>query len=69
VGTRRRAFASIHPDRSQKKTLQYSPWNGTFPFWYKNHLLTYHSVQSDDSFFPDISISCIGRSSKILQDL
>lgn len=71
VGGRRRGFANRHSDGSQKKPLQYSPWNGSFSFWYKNRLLTFRSVQNENRYFPkeEISISCINRSLKILMDL
>jgi chaperone BCS1 len=40
-------------------------------FWYKKHLLIFRSVQRENRFFPkeEISVSCIGRSSKVLKDL
>jgi chaperone BCS1 len=71
VGARRRGFASDHSDESQKKLLQYSPWKGTFVFWYKRHLFIYRSMQSGDRFFveEEISVSCIGRSPALLKDL
>jgi chaperone BCS1 len=71
VGAKRRGFANGHSDGSQKKPLHYSPWNGSLSFWYKYRLLTFRSVQNENRFFPkeDISISCIGRSPKILIDL
>jgi mitochondrial chaperone BCS1 len=71
VGARIRGFADGHSDGSQKKPLQYSPWNGTFFFWYKKHLFTFRSVQSENRFFPkeEISVSCIGRSPTVLKDL
>lgn len=71
VGAKKRGFANGHSDGSQKKPLQYSPWNGSFSFWYKNHLHTFRSMQNDNRFFPkeEISVSCIGRSPKILMDL
>lgn len=72
VGARKRRFARGHSDKSLKKPLQYSPWNETFSFWYKKRLITFRSMQREDPFNSskeDISISCIGRSSKILKDL
>jgi chaperone BCS1 len=71
VGATRRGFANGHSDGSQKKPLQYSPWNGSFSFWYKNRLLTFRSMQNENRFFPkeEISVSCIGRSSQVLKDL
>jgi mitochondrial chaperone BCS1 len=57
--------------RSQKKSLHYSPWKGSFFFWYKKHLLTFRSVQNEDRFYTqeEISVSCIGRSPTVLKDL
>jgi chaperone BCS1 len=71
VGATRKGFANRYSDGSQKKPLHYSPWNGSFSFWYKNRLLTFRSVQNENRFFPkeEISVSCIGRSTKILKDL
>jgi chaperone BCS1 len=72
VGARKRRFTRGHSDKSLKKPLQYSPWNGAFTFWYKKHLITFRSMQREDPFLSskeDMSISCIGRSSKILKEL
>jgi chaperone BCS1 len=54
-----------------KKPLNYSPWNGSFYFWFKNHLFVYRSRQSDNSFRPDeeISISCVSRSPDMIKEL
>jgi chaperone BCS1 len=71
VGIRKRPFTDGHLYRNQKKWLQYSPWNGRFFLWYREHLLTFRSEQKVDRFFEKekIAISCIGRSSHILKDL
>ncbi|KAH6663026.1 P-loop containing nucleoside triphosphate hydrolase protein [Halenospora varia] len=53
VGARRRGFADDHSDRKQKKPLQYSPWNGSFSFCYKNHLLKFRSVQKEGRIFQE----------------
>lgn len=71
VGMRKRRFTGGHSVRDQKKPLQYSPWDGSFFFWYKKHLLTFRSVKTVERYFSkeEIAISCIGRSSQILKDL
>lgn len=51
----------------RKKPLSYSPWDGSFSFWYKNHRLTLHCRKRD--LHEEISISSIGTSPKILMDL
>ncbi|KIN03305.1 hypothetical protein OIDMADRAFT_39687 [Oidiodendron maius Zn] len=45
--------------------------NRSFLFWYKNHLFTFRSIQTENRFFlrEEISVSCIGRSLKALKDL
>ncbi|KAH8706063.1 putative mitochondrial chaperone bcs1 [Talaromyces proteolyticus] len=53
-------------DSMSKKPLSYSPWDGSFPFWFKNHRLTYHCRVKDHH--EEISISCIGISSAILTE-
>ncbi|KAH9205186.1 BCS1 N terminal-domain-containing protein, partial [Leptodontidium sp. 2 PMI_412] len=71
VGAMRRGSANDHSDGNQKKSLQYSPWNGSFSFWYKNRLLTFRSVQKEGRIFreEEISVSCIGRSPDVLREL
>ncbi|EED22750.1 bcs1 AAA-type ATPase, putative [Talaromyces stipitatus ATCC 10500] len=51
----------------RKKPLSYSPWDGSFPFWYKNHRLTLHCHKREHH--EEISISCIGTSPKVLIEL
>jgi mitochondrial chaperone BCS1 len=70
VGARRRGYADDHSDGNQKKPLQYSPWNGSFSFYYKNRLLTFRSVQKEGRIFreKEISVSCISRSPDILRE-
>ncbi len=70
VGARRRGFADNQSDGNQKKPLQYSPWNGSLSFYYKNHLLTFRSVQKEGQIFreQEISVSCISRSPSILRE-
>lgn len=69
VGTRRRTYEN-HLDGTQKKPLQYSPWNGKIFFWYKKHLLLFRSVEKEVSFHKEeeLSVTCLGRSSKILKE-
>lgn len=73
VGSGRGEFEDDDSEGDMKKSLHYSPWNGSFSFWYKNRLLTFRRMQKDSnrSFFPkeEISVSCIGRSPKILREL
>ena len=71
VAARRSGSADDHSDGNQKKPLQYSPWNGSFSFWYKNRLLTFRSVQKEGRIFreEEISVSCIGRSPDVLKEL
>ncbi|QSS61743.1 hypothetical protein I7I51_03920, partial [Histoplasma capsulatum] len=51
----------------KKKPLRFSPWNGSFFFVYKNHLLRFQCVAKETK--EEISISCIGGSSQILRAL
>jgi hypothetical protein len=63
VGARRRGFADDHSNGNQKKPLQYSPWNRSFSFCYKNRLFTFRSVQKEGRISrEEISVSCTGRS-------
>jgi mitochondrial chaperone BCS1 len=68
-----RVSDDIHPDGSMKKPLHYTPWNGRFYFWYRSHLLEFRRIErkGEPIFFgeEDVSISCFGRSSKILKNL
>ncbi len=54
-----------------KKSLNYAPWNGSFLFWYKNHLLSYRTELLDVGFHKEeqVSLTCFGRSSQVLRDL
>ncbi|KAH7363941.1 BCS1 N terminal-domain-containing protein [Rhexocercosporidium sp. MPI-PUGE-AT-0058] len=71
AGGMRRGSANDHSDGNQKKSLQYSPWNGSFSFWYRNRLLTFRSIQKEGRIFreEEISVSCIGRSPDVLREL
>lgn len=58
----------VQDDQSlRKKPLSYSPWDGSFGFWYKNHRLTLHCHKREH--YEEISISSIGTSPKILMGL
>ncbi len=54
----------VPPDnnKNEKKLLNFSPWEGTFFFFYKNHLLWYQSRCKEMSFCltEEVSISCFG---------
>ena len=52
---------------NKKKPLTFSPWDGSFPFWYKQHLLILHCAVENHR--EDIYISSIGRSPNILKEL
>ncbi|KAH8746605.1 P-loop containing nucleoside triphosphate hydrolase protein [Diaporthe sp. PMI_573] len=53
------------------KPLSYSPWNGRFFFLYKRHVLIYRCEEKELPFSTreEISLSCLGRSPKILREL
>lgn len=53
--------------RGRKKALTFSPWDGSFPFWYKGHLLILHCAVKDHR--EDIRISSIGLYPNILKEL
>ena len=58
-------------DGAEKKPLSYSPWDGRFFFFHKNHLLWFRSTEKDMGFRRKevISVSCFGRSPAILKEL
>ncbi|KAH6883603.1 P-loop containing nucleoside triphosphate hydrolase protein [Thelonectria olida] len=58
-------------DTRTKKALRYAPWEGSFCFWYKKNLLFYQTTQVDVGFHREeqISVTCVGRSSRILKGL
>ncbi|QSS60802.1 hypothetical protein I7I51_05605 [Histoplasma capsulatum] len=66
-GMQRRAYADGLSKEYKKKPLRFSPWNGSFFFLYKNHLLRFQCMAKDTK--EEISISCIGGSSQILREL
>lgn len=53
-----------------KQPLDFSPWNGSFLFWFRINLLSYHTELKDAGFHKEeeISITCAGRSSRVLED-
>ncbi|EDN02518.1 predicted protein [Histoplasma mississippiense (nom. inval.)] len=66
-GMQRRAYADGLSKEYKKKPLRFSPWNGSFFFVYKKHLLRFQCMAKDTK--EEISISCIGGSSQILREL
>jgi chaperone BCS1 len=64
---------SLGAHGSSRKHLQYAPWNGEFRFWYKNHPIVYRRVEKKGELFfrerEELSVSCLGWSSRILKDL
>ncbi|CRG91084.1 putative mitochondrial chaperone BCS1-B [Talaromyces islandicus] len=68
---RRRVFAVDHSSEYKKKALTYAPWNGSFYFWYKNHLLQFSCRVKEGVFNSqeELRLSCIGRSPKIAKEL
>jgi mitochondrial chaperone BCS1 len=56
---------------ANKKTLYYTPWNGSFPLRYKGRRLVFRrQYQAGDfSSREDVYISCLGRSPQILKEL
>ncbi|KAF4772370.1 hypothetical protein HAV15_004793 [Penicillium sp. str.  len=53
--------------QAKKKPLTFSPWDGSFPFWYKGHLLILHCAVKEHR--EDIYISSIGLYPNILKEL
>ncbi|EQL29692.1 hypothetical protein BDFG_07745 [Blastomyces dermatitidis ATCC 26199] len=68
VGGQRRAYANVYSNAYTKKPLHFSPWNGSFFFLYKNHLLRFQCLQKEGSDREEVSVSCIGRSSETLRE-
>ena len=56
---------------ASKKTLYYTPWNGCFFMRYKGHLLWFrrHYQAGEINSREEASISCFGRSPRILKEL
>ncbi|KAJ5640281.1 uncharacterized protein N7484_008143 [Penicillium longicatenatum] len=51
----------------EKKPLTFSPWNGSFLFWYKGHLLVLHCAVKEHR--ENLHISSIGLNANILKSL
>ncbi|KAH8661726.1 mitochondrial chaperone BCS1 [Ilyonectria robusta] len=73
----RTSIARVKKQRGQeghtgeaKKALSFSPWHGSFIFRYKNTFLSYRTSLRDVGFHKEeeISITCLGRSSKTLKN-
>ena len=58
-------------DEVEKKPLSYSPYRGTFPFFYQSRLLWLRSMEKDMGFHSQemITISCPSRSPAIVKRL
>jgi chaperone BCS1 len=52
---------------TKKKPLTFSPWDGSFLFWYKGHLLVLHCDVKEHR--EDLRISSIGLNANILKSL
>ncbi|EGE08382.1 hypothetical protein TEQG_07492 [Trichophyton equinum CBS 127.97] len=69
VGARERSFYIDYNDHGpQRKSLLFSPYNGSFIFWYNGYPLVFRCFHKDGGK-DEISISCIGRSPGILRQL
>jgi len=58
-------------DNTEKRFLSYLPWNKSFFFFYKNHLLWFRFIEKDISFCCKemISVLYFDRSPTILKEL
>ncbi|KAL2384082.1 hypothetical protein RJ035_005482 [Blastomyces gilchristii] len=63
-------YADDHSNAHAKNPLRFSPYNGSFFFWYGNHLLRLRCEQKDSSSGEreEVSVSCFGRSPEILRE-
>jgi chaperone BCS1 len=52
---------------TEKKPLTFSPWDGSFLFWYKGHLLVLHCAVKEHR--EDLRISSVGLNANILKTL
>ncbi|KAK0368775.1 mitochondrial chaperone BCS1 [Colletotrichum abscissum] len=66
-----RTLAHFSPENTAKKHLRFTPWGEPLCFWYRGHRLTLRCTQDKAAFFSrnTMTISCVGRSSRILRDL
>jgi len=68
AGFNRGVLGQLYDD--VRKPLTFSPWNGSFLFWFRKHLLSYRTELKDAGFHKEeeISITCAGRSSRIVKE-
>lgn len=68
AGLKRDVPGRLHDDT--KKPVTFSPWNGSFLFWFRKHLLSYRSELKDAGFHKEeeISITSAGRSCRIVKE-
>ncbi len=54
-----------------QKPLRFSPWQGSFLFWFRQHLLYYQAETINAGLHREeiVSITCVGRSGQVLKDL
>ncbi|CAH0046887.1 unnamed protein product [Clonostachys solani] len=58
-----------------KKILKFQPWEGSFSFWYRGHLITYNTTinvaqcQITESLDEEVSLTSLGWSTDILKQL
>ncbi|KAK2006158.1 mitochondrial chaperone bcs1 [Colletotrichum eremochloae] len=72
VDSRRgKGLAQFNSDVVDKKPLRFTPWGERLSFWYKGRLLTLKYTENESALFPrkTMTVSCIGRSSRILRQL
>ncbi|RYO79286.1 hypothetical protein DL764_010033 [Monosporascus ibericus] len=69
VGSGRRS--SNDQDAAKKKPLHFSPWKGNFFFQYKYSVILFRSTLKETQFRQEeeISLSCLGRSQRIIREL
>lgn len=68
----KRSRGSVGADgRTDRKSVEYTPFNGSFYFWYKCQLLLYSVHQENMGYYQreQVSLSCFGSSSQVLRDL
>ncbi|EEQ85995.1 mitochondrial chaperone bcs1, variant [Blastomyces dermatitidis ER-3] len=65
----RRAYTDDDSNKRMKKPLHFSPWNGSFRFWYKNYLLQFQCSEKEcGSTQQEITVFSISESSEILRE-
>ena len=62
---------SKRDNQHETKPISFSPWSGSFFFWFRTSLLSYRSELKEVAFHEEeeISITCFGRSARVLKDL